>query len=575
MRTLLGKIYAQHATYKFWAPSGASGDTDWSPELEEAYRIARYAEDRTLLSPFLARLQSNPTLEHYFSALRCNILRPFDTFLHSGIRVLELGGECGAITRYLGECGAEVCAVEPDMRKAAVTVLRCRDLPNVSVVCDAFADLPVHLGKFDMVTLVGPRGATLLPTLQKARSFLRKSGVLLLAAENRFGLKQFAGVPSQDGCWSALTSTAVTDGNDVFSRKEILADLNHAGFAHVEQFVPIGDHRKASSVLLPKGLRRAEDDGILADMFDVIQPFEEEPAIFNLQAAWHNIVKAGLVHELADSLCFLASATDSLPAGMIDPHVLAIHFGSLPDANRTYGKDVAICDMDGALTVLRRPWFAPNPAPDSELMQVLEDEPYYEGHLLMHDIRQSMLKPGWIVEDVAESFRPWVELLLGNRDEDGNVPGGFLDCCPINIIMQGSNGQDRDDAVAFDLEWQTSSPVPYGVVLVRGLVTTLERLGTVAPPQDIHNIHFGPLIQNIANHFGNDFSDADLASFYNEQNLLNNFLTPKRQLWQTIKQKTIEVSFEGLRDYHTLANACSILQQQLQSMTVPLENGNA
>ena len=61
-------------------------------------------------------------------------MRPLE--LHSGDKVLELGCGCGAITRFLGEIGANVVAVEGSLARARVAAERCRELTNVRVVVD-------------------------------------------------------------------------------------------------------------------------------------------------------------------------------------------------------------------------------------------------------------------------------------------------------------------------------------------------------------------------------------------------------------------------------------------------------
>lgn len=52
--------------------------------------------------------------------------------------VLEIGCGCGAITRALGEFGADVVALEGSSLRAEIAATRCRDLGGVTVVCDSF-----------------------------------------------------------------------------------------------------------------------------------------------------------------------------------------------------------------------------------------------------------------------------------------------------------------------------------------------------------------------------------------------------------------------------------------------------
>ncbi len=77
--------------------------------------------------------------EYHLSSKRANLLRGFG--FEQGGRALELGCGCGAISRFLGEQGLEVDAVEGSLSRAQLASLRCRDLPNVSVYCENFNHL--------------------------------------------------------------------------------------------------------------------------------------------------------------------------------------------------------------------------------------------------------------------------------------------------------------------------------------------------------------------------------------------------------------------------------------------------
>ncbi|WP_122560309.1 class I SAM-dependent methyltransferase, partial [Pseudomonas viridiflava] len=92
-----------------------------------------------------------PKLYHLTSS-RGNIFRPFEHLL-KGKSVLEIGAGCGAISRYLGEAGAEVLALEGSPRRAAIAASRTRDLDNVTVLSERFDDFKVDQ-QFDVITLI-------------------------------------------------------------------------------------------------------------------------------------------------------------------------------------------------------------------------------------------------------------------------------------------------------------------------------------------------------------------------------------------------------------------------------------
>uniref|UniRef100_UPI0013D6EEFD class I SAM-dependent methyltransferase n=1 Tax=Pseudomonas viridiflava TaxID=33069 RepID=UPI0013D6EEFD len=123
--------------------------------------------------------------------------------LLKGKSVLEIGAGCGAISRYLGEAGAEVLALEGSPRRAAIAASRTRDLDNVTVLSERFDDFNIDQ-QFDVITLVGVLeyasmfSADADPAygmLNRVRKLLKPDGHLFIAIENQLGLKYFAGAP--------------------------------------------------------------------------------------------------------------------------------------------------------------------------------------------------------------------------------------------------------------------------------------------------------------------------------------------------------------------------------------------
>ncbi len=118
-------------------------------------------------------------------------------------KILEIGSGCGAITRWLGELGADVTAIEGSERRANITYSRCRDLDNIKFFCEGF-DAFYENEKFDLVLLIGVleysnlfirADKPALALLTKAKQLLKEDGLLVIAIENKLGLKYWAGAP--------------------------------------------------------------------------------------------------------------------------------------------------------------------------------------------------------------------------------------------------------------------------------------------------------------------------------------------------------------------------------------------
>lgn len=320
-------------------------------------------QDRSVLSDELKPLQTNWPARYYFSGNRSVLLRPLAKKLLSGARVLELGCGLGAVTRYLGETAAEVVAVEGSKRRGSIAALRCADLANVEVLIDEISALPEQLGKFDVVTLIGVLeyacrfggpGAE-LEMLKKARSFLKPDGVLVLAIENKLGLKYFGGVPEDHVPlpWLGITNGYAEDGVKTWSRRELIRLLEKAGFHKYEQFIPLPDYKLPGTILTPEGLKCEADELDLGPILNNIKrPFEKQP-LFNIGEAWQSVYKGGLLPELADSLCFVATSDEGRPSPF-EAGELVCHYGDQTVMPRKFAKEVIISRKDGQIAVARK-----------------------------------------------------------------------------------------------------------------------------------------------------------------------------------------------------------------------------
>lgn len=437
--------------------------------------ILKGVRDKSVLSEELASLQTDWPTTYYFSGNRANLLRPLEKRLASS-RVLELGCGMGAVTRYIGETAKEVVAVEGSLRRGSVAALRCQDLPNVSIVIDEIKSLPESLGKFDVVTLVGVLeyacryggpGAE-REVLAKARSFLKSDGILVLAIENKLGLKYLGGVPEDHlgKRWIGVTNGYREDGVKTWSRKELLALLKEEGFAWCEQFIPLPDYKLPTTIITPAGL--AEEDLDLSPILDNNRrPYEHRPFI-NMGEAWDSVLAAGLLPDLADSLCFVAGLEGS--SSPFEPGELVHHYGNARGLKKKYAKQIVIEKDDSKLCV-RRKHLAKQEEPREEAYyQNLANEPYHKGQLLYLKIRKIVMRPDWELRELFQAFEPWAKPLIKSADSEWKCPGQLMDFAPFNIVMDG------DRVRPFDQEWVSRKKLPLGYLLYRGFYNTMFRI---------------------------------------------------------------------------------------------------
>ena len=308
---LPGGSYVRESSQGPWLRRG--GDTSFGYTDGEAVErglldFLAGVEDRSVLSSALLAEVGDWPRRYHLSPRRANLLRPLEPFLR-GRRVLELGAGCGAITRYLGEIGCDVLAVEGSAARARVAAARCAGLDGVAVVAETLQALePRPL--FDVVTLIGvleyariffPAADGVDPVdamLSCAARFLAPGGVLLVAIENQLGLKYFAGYGEDH---VAQPMFGVEDryqpaGVVTFGRMELSARLKGAGLPCQRWLFPFPDYKLPVAVLSERGVSGADgvDLGPLATASVAADPQTPPSMSFSLEAAWRPVLRNGL-----------------------------------------------------------------------------------------------------------------------------------------------------------------------------------------------------------------------------------------------------------------------------------------
>jgi SAM-dependent methyltransferase len=473
----------------------AFGYTDGA-DLERALvEFLEGTEDRSVLSSVLLAQVGDWPRRYHFSPRRANLLRPLESFLR-GKRVLEIGAGCGAVTRYLGECGCDVLAIEGSVARARVAAARCADLERVSVVAETLQAL-APTPRFDVVTLIGvleyariffPAQGGQDPVdamLSCAARFLAPGGVLLVAIENQLGLKYFAGY-HEDHVSEAMFGVEdryQPTGVVTFGRAELSARLRRAGLGCQEWLYPFPDYKLPVAVLSERGVRAENgvDLGPLAVASVAADPQTPSSMSFALEAAWRPVMRNGLAGELANSFLAIASAQS---LGVVDKDVLAWHFSverARPFAKRTVfrvrGETVWVeperleSDAGGAV--------------QGSLTMRVAATPFQRGELWHQALLALLNEPGWTSERVVRWAARWLACLeefhpavAGCRDVDFRLQGRMLDAVPRNMLVDG-----RQHGF-IDLEWELEGGVSLGHLCYRAIVQSLMGVASVARPAD-------------------------------------------------------------------------------------------
>lgn len=455
-----------------------------STELRIKFLIDQ-ASDVSVFSDELRKSCTDWPSLYYLSSTRSNLLRVFDADLSGDI--LEIGAGCGAITRYLGEQGGRVLALEGSSRRASIARARTRDLPNVSVLAESFESFSIDT-KFDVITLIGVfEYANLFISgdnpgsrmLQKVRSLLKPDGLLIVAIENQLGLKYFAGAPEDhvatpmygvEGRYNS--STPQTYGKQVLT--SLLADT---GFASSEFFAPFPDYKLPVSIVTEEGFK---EPGFDASAF-AWQSVQRDPQLpelctFSLELAWPQIFKNGLGMDLSNSFLIGASPVSRKT---LDAGTLAFHYSSDRRSNyckRSEFRKDSLNTINVHYKKLGKSGCVPSSDQPVVEFNLTESEPYINGFVLSTKLIDIVNAEGWTYSRVGEFLKSYVSILneISGCSESilDLLPGSMIDAVPQNIVVDKSGKPEL-----IDKEWSLIKTFRLEFLLFRAL---LQLLGSIS-----------------------------------------------------------------------------------------------
>ena len=199
---------------------------------------------------------------YHFSGVRENILNWYP--LKKSDSVLEIGAGCGAITGMLCRKAGHVTSVELSKRRADINYARNRDKENLTIMVGNLNDM-IFSEKFDYVVVNGvleyamsfTEGKTPYETfLQRMGAYLKPEGRLLIAIENRLGLKYFAGAPEDhtDLHFFGINGYPGNQSVRTFSKNELGELLENSGFPFLRFYYPYPDYKFPTEIFTDESL---------------------------------------------------------------------------------------------------------------------------------------------------------------------------------------------------------------------------------------------------------------------------------------------------------------------------------
>ncbi|MEA1880460.1 MAG: class I SAM-dependent methyltransferase [Campylobacterota bacterium] len=244
-----------------------------------------------------------PILYH-LSPIRQNIINwyPFK----KNATCLEIGGGCGAITGALCQGLEKVVVVELSKRRSSINLERHKNFNNLEIIVGNLNDI-VFEEKFDYITLNGvlEYAGSFTNTdepykdfLTQIKHYLKPDGKLIVAIENRYGLKYFAGAKEDHTGkeFDGITGYMDTDKVQTFGKKELEELLKTSGYPEQSFYYPHPDYKMPMEVYSEDWLPSAESLLDAAPNFD-----NHRYALFNESEAFKGIIENGQYPFFANS----------------------------------------------------------------------------------------------------------------------------------------------------------------------------------------------------------------------------------------------------------------------------------
>lgn len=198
-----------------------------------------------------------PILYH-LSHIRQNIVEWIPIEKHH--KVLEIGSGCGAITESLSDKSNKVTCIELSKKRSLINAYRNKNNSNIEIIVGNFEDIEKNITeKYDYITLIGVfeyaesyinSKKPYLDLLRMMNKHLNKKGKIIIAIENKLGLKYWAGCKEDHlgKYFEGIEGYRSSKGVKTFSRKELEILFEISGYNKYDFYYPYPDYKFANVI---------------------------------------------------------------------------------------------------------------------------------------------------------------------------------------------------------------------------------------------------------------------------------------------------------------------------------------
>lgn len=388
--------------------------------------------------------------------------------INSKVSILEVGSGCGSITRYLGETGADVLALEGSHRRAHITRERTKDLGTVRVLCGSFADVE-FIKKFDLVICNGVLEYASLfvkhnnPVGEMIRllsDLVDDDGSLVVAIENKLGLRYFSSSKEDHTniMFDGLEGyPSFPHGPHTFSYAEI-KELIKGYFKTVEFLCPLPDYKMPHAIVREDFLELANCSELFSNTMKHDFGTYKPPAMHE-RLVWHEIQKSKLLKEFSNSFFLLAG---NKPSAFLDKEWLGDIYSIRRNPEWTVQTNIRITNKG---TISTKKSYLKEGLDRKQLLfsHTMQSSSWYDGVSVHTEIVRAFCQKNSpsLEESLDFIIRIWWDSIKNDFKSSGKLDGRMIDHNWQNaIIIEG-------DVVYIDCEWTWNADIEFEWYLYR------------------------------------------------------------------------------------------------------------
>lgn len=269
--------------------------------------ILEIARDYSLVEyPHIIEERKSWPVLYHLSAQRENIV----DFLPIGKqhKVLEVGSGCGAITGSLATRAGSVTCVDLSKKRSTINAYRHGECENVTIHVGNFKDIEPDLpNDYDYICLIGVfeygqsyigGNKPFVNFLNILKKHLKKDGRIVIAIENKYGLKYFAGCMEDHlgSYFSSIENYADGGGVRTFSKNGLESIFKECGMEEYHFYYPYPDYKFMTTVYSDKKLPGQGELSNNLRNFD-----RDRMLLFNEKNAFDGLVKDGMFPVFSNS----------------------------------------------------------------------------------------------------------------------------------------------------------------------------------------------------------------------------------------------------------------------------------